>query len=470
MNDNKEFDDYIKGLFDKKPKVPSELRWEEMDFDLPNTNEQNKSNWKKYLALLLFLLIGIAIVYFGIDREKATITQLTEQPLNDVSVSNLIDRTELSKEDKSLLKNTLENKETSNKEQTLTKKITSNVSITKQDNPSSSTLNSKLNKANPVTKMVQEIEAFAPAHNEYSFNFTYSKNDIITKSSNNDVTPIAKQTIDTPIKPTPVITPSSPTIVTSTPKTAQSIIKTLPVISIGDLPTFNKTILKSTPNFTETDYADKNAKFCAEDIFIAYGLNNYKIKIDSTSILGKSINSAIGNSLKAGVRFRLNDNWTTNLQLKYDRYHSTFEHIHPLDTLYNGQRLVRIYRYEQTFHNNYTNTLGIQLGLEGKWQIAKRLQLSAGLGITPTYTLSATGKTTIDRINVERLVFDDEISRFSMNGGLSAGAIIPIHEFINVEATYQHNRFFLNHIFINHSTRTDQQNVFSLGLTYQLMN
>jgi len=51
---------------------------------------------------------------------------------------------------------------------------------------------------------------------------------------------------------------------------------------------------------------------------------------------------------------------------------------------------------------------------------------------------------------------------------LGAGVIVPINQSINVEATYQYNRFLFNNIFINNGIQSNQQNAVSLMITYRL--
>jgi len=125
-----------------------------------------------------------------------------------------------------------------------------------------------------------------------------------------------------------------------------------------------------------------------------------------------------------------------------------------LAPIYDLENLVKIYRTERTFHNNYTNTLGIKLGLERRLRVSNWLQLYAGLDIAPIYAISAIGKTVTDTM-VDELTYDNQVSRLSLSGGVSAGMIIPINRSINLEAAYQYNQFLFNGIFINNGISTD---------------
>lgn len=470
MNDNKEFDKYIKGLFDEDPKVPSELKWEKMDFDLPTTNEQsNKPNRKKYIGLLLLLFIAIAIAYFNVKKEEVIdyqpLTQSTQQPSDDKIRSKSNTYTSQPKKQDTKEANDLKEKQVS--DNSITQSHTQTVIQKIENTPAPNNIPKQISPSNTALAQTAKVSLATQINNQsISIN---SKNDFLKDFSENNTIPV--NTISKNVKPkSSISTPSfSPPLKTeSTQKSEQQITETLPIIQINNLPISNKSTLLPSPDLLQTDYVDNKSKFHFNEVYIGYGLNNFNLKTDSTStILKDKINKAIGNSLRAGVRLRLNDNWAGNFQLKYDRFHSTFEHIRSLDTLYDGQRLIRIYRYEETFHNNYTSTLGLQLGLERRWQVANRLQLYAGLGIAPTYALSATGKTTA-KTDVERLAFDNQVGRFSINGGISAGVIVPINQSINVEAAYQYNRFLFNNIFINNGIQSNQQNAVSLMITYRL--
>lgn len=89
MNEQKEFDDYIKGFFETDPAVPSELEWETMVFDLPEKPSNSfAKNGRKYLIALLVLLMIFPIVYFSIKKQNAgklntSSLVVAEQTLNE---------------------------------------------------------------------------------------------------------------------------------------------------------------------------------------------------------------------------------------------------------------------------------------------------------------------------------------------------------------------------------------------------
>lgn len=470
MSDHKEFDNYIKGLFDKDPKVPSELNWEEMNFDLPDTTnpveQTNKSGIKKYIGLLLLLLIAVSLIYFGTKKEEITEelrqapVQLTEQ-LSEDRTPNTVSETTKQK----------------------TQNASASHSTPKQTNPSIARYERDKTRPNPTThtkkeKALNTSISIALAQSPVTTiktkssdadEFINSKEDLSRNFSVNNNTPII---VETPSSTKEITSSFSPIIKdNSTQEIVLQTIENLSAIETSNLSLSsnkNEIELKQIPALSEVKEVKSGNRFKVEEVFVAYGLNNFGLKTDTSNILNEKVNNTIGNSFRMGVRLHLSDNWTANLGAKYDRYHSTFEHTRELEVEYDLPRLVRIYIYEETFHNNYTNTLGIQLGLERRWKIAKQLQLYAGIGITPTYTLSSIGKTTAGTL-VDELTYDNQVGKLSMNGGLSAGIIVPINRSINIEAAYQYNKFFLNDIFINKDIHTTQQSTLSLMLSYRLI-
>ncbi len=470
MNDHDKFDDYIKGLFDKEPKVPAELNWEEMEFDLPEPEKQSdKPDRKKYLGLLLLLLIAVAVVYFSIEKEKIAKHQA---PIE--TVEQFTENKPKSNANQHTTSNHIQAAPTSNDSQ-------KGIELSDEkiiSNPTIRTIKSK-NKAVSKPKSAQEKTSSSAINNSLpviisdkinQLNIINSKDDVLGVFSNTNTSQIAIQTNNNTSYKSAESPSSSPIDETKTPqKSIQLSIENLSTIPINILPVNNKIELISSPALSKMDDENNESKIHLEEVFVGYGLNNFNAKVEESNILKDKVTEAVGNSMSAGARFYLNDNWRANIQLKYDRYHSTFEHIRALDTLYrdDGNRLFRVYRYEETFHNNYTNTLGLQFGVERKWQVTERLQLYAGIGFIPTYAFSVNGKTTADTV-VDKLVFDNQTDKFSVSGSASAGLIIPINKSINIEAAYQYNRFFLNDIFINNGIQANQQNTISLMISYRL--
>jgi len=247
-------------------------------------------------------------------------------------------------------------------------------------------------------------------------------------------------------------------------------VEELPTIGMNKLPAFIKQEISLIGKPTLAYNSDRelpSSQFVMEDLLIGYAGNTYELKIADSNILKDKVSKAYAASFKAGLRFSINRNWKSSLVAKYDRYHSVFEHTRDLDVTYNLEALRKTSRKEFTYKNNYTNTIGLEFGIERRWPLIGQLQACTGIGITPTYSISTSGKTT-EGMLVDNLVHDEEVSKISINGGVTLGLIYPISRSINLEAAYQFNNFFLNSIFINNGIHTSKQSNISLGVSYRL--
>jgi len=117
VSKDKEFDNYIKGLFNEDPKAPSELRWEAMDFDLPNPKKKEPKSNKKYWLLLLLLLFTSSALYLATKYDLISIGQ-DSNALSQTSINN-------QKSEKTLSKNNLEIQNQSSKQQAITEEVNS---------------------------------------------------------------------------------------------------------------------------------------------------------------------------------------------------------------------------------------------------------------------------------------------------------------------------------------------------------
>jgi len=530
MKEHNEFDDYIKGFFNEEHEVPAELRWEFMDIELPNTTTPNKSTNRKLwgLLILLFLFIVIPIIFLSIRKQKVstlkdptkvveqivdealrsgtnnfkanqkkqaistdkerqyeTIASKIEQPENEAITSNA-KTNKIDRKNQVVDISTKQNGESSliKYNQMLNKAADLNSENLKRDeiNPII-TMPRKHNKTNalivnePVNKSIlsNSIKSKLNEKNQDKFdlNYTLQKTNVQknfienSNSKRKDDFDNSTENIDTKAEHNATGSSVSKINSKSTQESTTRIIEILPIISMNNLPhLFSKSIeLKERQTSFEKDSFDKKSKVA--EIVIAFGYNNFNLKIEDTNILKDKISKVRDWSYKAGIKFRLNTNWKTNLYFKYDRYHTKFEHSRDLTPIYDYENFLKIKRKEVTIHNNFTKTLGLQLGLERTLFTINQLQLYTGIGVTPTYTLSTDGKTT-GGILVDTLVYNSEVGKLSVQGGLNIGVVYTINASILVEATYQFNQFFGNEIFINNKIQTSKQSVMSLGLIYRL--
>ncbi len=442
MNEQKEFDKYIKGLFNEDPKVPSELKWEAMDIELPDNVVHSKKSRRKYILFFLFIFLVTSIAYFSINRKDAvkvqTSTAIAEQIQEEAKLSAPIIEKKM---DDPIL--TLEAKEAS----------TSTISNT--------TTVQSVQKAEAKPYNITSIAGYASG-NEHS----------ITKQSDNNVkTNVALKEVDSSSlndETTKIVLSRSVQVDEPIQKQEYQIVELLPGKGIDFLKIdYAKDVtLELNPLFSNNkDHT--NGSFKIKEFFVGYGYNHFKLNVKESNVLKDKVKNVFGQSFNVGLRLDMNKNWRTQIVLKYDRYHSAFDHTRILDPEVDIQNYRIINREEITYHNNFTNTLGLQLGLDRKLSIANHFQIYAGVNIMPTYMLNTTGKTTDDTI-VRTLSYDDQNGKLSIAGGLNAGLVFSVNRSVNLELVYQMNQFFFNDIFINDGIKTNQQHAVSLLLTYKL--
>jgi len=501
MKNHKEFDKYIKGLFEKDPEIPSELNWEAMDFDFPQTTEQNdKTNYKKYIGILLLLLFTTSIGYFyfnemgiftktsssllstdesifsksnfrdnvssRLESKEPTNLQLNERPTqlvselstNESPTSNYTFEEKNKNKDKGIAQNTVTKINASTKKSVLQAELSTDKKTTpilnKQDDLASNNTVKGTNNSTSQTNNLLNVK-------QNKANLPKSYIGHTSTIGTNETSKAKTKTESNSIETSPVL--SQTNLVQS------SIANPLPRIQISNLPNTEISDLAIATPFpkAKNNVQKSKNKIKMSEVFIGYGYNTFNLNIDDTDILKDKVNNVRGSSLKAGIRLNKNTDWSVSLLLKYDQYHSTFDHIRALEPIVDFKNLRRIKREEVTFHNNYTNTIGLQIGLERNVKVLNLFQLYAGMNIAPTYTLSAKGKTTENTI-VSDLIYDNDISKFALNGGVNLGVIYPINPSLNIELAYQYNRIFLDGIFINNDIITNQQNALFFTISYKL--
>ena len=454
MSENKKFDGYIKGLFEEDPEIPSELSWEAMDFDLPNAKVDKQSN-RRYLLLLLLLLflISTALVYvgsYGNEEVKALLSRPSptqasdkmEKPHTEEQIS--IHHTE----ELSVPANGEERSKALNSPSIESTK----TFITTQENKPSNFRNSAKNLArNSTSKKVIS----ANDQVEDQINSIEKTPEGIGTNINNESTKIASSFSSK------LATNLYQDLARQTVQTFSSIpLSKLNLLAPKELALALKPSLR-TPNHV-------NKKFGIEAVFFGYGYNSFDLSIEESSSLKNKLNSVLSQSYKAGVRLHLTNKWKMNIMLRYDRFHSTLEYTRDLEPRIDAARLIKIYRKEMIFNNNYTNTIALQAGVERNFHLFNRLNLYGGIGLAPTYTMSSTGKTT-DDLTLSALMDDRQVNKLSLSGALSAGVVFPINRSINLELAYQFNKFIGSEIFINNGSSTTQQSSLSLMISYRLM-
>lgn len=546
MREHKEFDDYIKGLFDKDPEVPSELNWEAMDFDLPKTevvekDDKKEKKYRKYIGLLLLLLFTTVIGFLGINKYKSNTVQKTVLESSESRASELPSSGLASEESESVTneltnnnpigKPTGEDQSIESLAESLTEPLTNAEAKESQALPTNSE-SEELQGLRTQDKLTDneptKVQTTAVSNEQKEIASLLVENEIkdyqtsISSTKGEDSKEIVKQmvnkeSIQTPKTFTKGLTEQlleqnrsnntdASTLPNSTQDKSSSIIETTEVIntrpvksnggnvkkdnvkennaeedreinslsllqsiSVNSLskPIINKEDLNILAPKTIKKEENSKTKSKAIELYVGYGYNVFNLNIPESNILQGKLSRGLGKSFTSGVRFDINDSWKVSAQVNYDQYHSTFEHIRDLDSAIDFTKFQRVHRQEKTFHNNYTNTLGLQLGLERRFSISKVLHLYPSIGIAPTYVISTKGKTT-DGTETNTLTYNDQVNKLSASGGLNIRMVYSLNPSLNLEMAYQYKQFLSNGIFINNGVFAKQQNTLSLMVSYRL--
>lgn len=510
MSEHKKFDDYIKGLFDENPKVPSDLNWEEMNFDLPIPEEKGKKSNKKYIGILLLFFFVTSIGFFGLMRNKlANTTPISSKAPTDLSseiggMTGIVEQSKINSKEfinQDRVASKEENLEkgfilSKNQTQLPAKSIAKEVEVKNFANQTSNQVPTKsVVKEGSVPKSIADSnesklnDGFAitrvPVSNNHKGNSSNPET-IISFSAkamtdlNEESSQLYKRNeankLNEPLVGNPM--PNSEEVSGKKESPNRSGFNLIPekgpaaeyleplsiVLSNNSATDLKPELSPPSPISEKTQKGTSNV----EALFLGYGYNKFSLNIANSNPLKDKVESAFGNTFKIGIRLNLNQNWKTNVQLKLDRYHSTFEYARDLEPIYDLDSFSKYHRQEITFHNNYTNTIGLQLGVERRFKLNNSFDLYAGIGISPTYVLSASGKTLVDGQTIEDLVDDNQSDKFTINAGVNLGMIYNLNPSVSVELAYQYNRFLLGDIFINKDISTNQQNALSLILSYRL--
>jgi len=507
MKERDEFDDYIKGLFSKDPVVPAELEWEAMDIEIPKATKPNRKFWSILLLLLLFASTSIIFL----TKKRETKKQNNEVVTIDEETNKIITNSNNKQnENRTLTSNKAEEINTLNtntkineakladlenielETQLTLAKPKKDVNLQKQDETFKEikTVNAVTNEKNYVNNFEPKADKKTTKTNEVII--SQLKNEPIAEklplndfSQNQPIKIDTKQKVD--ITSSEIVTYKNNNTnlnnslgsiaknefkeTTTSPNTKALVVKqnvlsqinVLPLISANNLSADNESI--ELTKFRK--FSNKNTPKNKIAFVLSYGYNTFNLKIEETNVLKDKLNNVFGNSFKTGIKINLNKNWKTNVLLSFNQFHSTFEHTRDLETVFDTDNFLKIKRKEITYHNNYTNTLGLEVGVERNLYTIDRFHLLAGVALTPTYALSATGKTTNNTL-VEKLVYDSKFGKISMGGSINIGAVYSVNKSISLEAAYQFNKLFINEIFINNNITTNQFNIFTLGISYRL--
>ena len=485
MSEHKEFDDYVKGLFDKDPKVPAGLDWESMGFDLPKPSTPEKKPWRRYFWLLLLpLLFGtcsLGYFYFG-NSNLLPLSESTQNSSN-IEMTTTIPITATTKEanSNSNEKNGLSSQDTEASNEELNSSsivvnadvenvdvIAESLAIEKPSNNLGATLTSPTSftkDSNITTGLLEDISG--TSQNE--IDWVNDNSEILIGSSNEQ---IINNTITLEHVNRPLLIDETDSIELGSKRNLS--INTLTELSLLPI-LWTELNLEKRNTRLELGYFDSvistsysiQRKFKFDAIYVGFGYSELDAyEADSIGLLDSYINPGVGQTFYVGVRMNLFNRINTNLKINYDRMHTVFEHSAELASIYDFDNNTLTKRTEITYHNNYTNVLSLNLGIEARSKRIGRFEGFIGLGLQPGYVVSVGGKTLSER-SVEFISLDNAPNKFSLSGGASAGLQYVLSRNVELGLGYYFNRTLIQPIFINNSVLTKQHQKISLSIGYR---
>lgn len=495
MREDKEFDDYVKGLFENDPNTPAELEWESMEFELPQTAQPKNKLGRKFLWLLLLpLLFGTCSVgYFYLNNTSS---------LKITNVNNSSNSNEQISDNNANANSALQNTDKENNaitEISTAEDVTENmVTSTTEKNPQQANLSmDKIEKAindvkdnsnNPSMTSDKAKDPELLTNRSHVGNFVISTPVIEKQNSKSELNTVSKINSSTA-----QVTPISNVVENNNIKTIEKSSSPLVVISDGNKleqnsffnsPDYLPVILRDLEIPIREELSDtivKNLDVLSFDptiasdaskpkidaFYIGYGYSRLKlIREDSTDFRRQSLRPGTGKYFYVGARKNLNSFLSANVQLNYDRLHTIFEYSRELDPIFDFQNSSVTYRTENTYHNNYTDLLGVQLGMELRKEVFDKLVGFVGLGVTPAFVLKSTGRTIRNR-SVGELIYDDNFSKFSLATTVKAGLNYNIDDTFEIGLCYDLNAVLRNKVFISDYVSSKLQHKLSLSLGYR---
>lgn len=432
MKEDKEFDKYVKGLFNEDPLVPVELKWDAMEFDLPSPEAKKKKKKRGFFFIILLLMAwggGIFTYKYLMSfnsNDTATITQNQDKNNQEQPLSVIIDAKKKNTEVVELIEKTIA-------------PIISQKTSTQKSNEIFNENNENTFTKNDVRESISLIDNIDLG----------DRVDREIRSSENDIKDQVKR---------------------ASPKQNVEIEK-LPFLKIdkvfSDLIAATEDTIRVETFFEASTKANDKIKLSMKDVFIGFGFNSFGMNHVQPNLLASKVYDDLGKSFSLGTRINCKKNWDIKIMAKYDQYHSTFQHERNLDPSYDVQSLIKTETKEVTFHNNYSHAVSLQVGVARNWDLSFA-QLHLNAGMSPTYMIKARGKTTFDTV-VEELIVDPEMNNFSLSQDFGIGLLYPINSVVNIGLDYQYSHFFSDGIFVNHNIFANQQNTLLVNFTYRFL-
>lgn len=464
MKEQNNFDQYINKIFKDEWTTPDELAWEHMDIPIP----KKRSKKRGLLILIPFAFLVSSVLIYSLlntnnpslvvnqNQTPDTSTIVEQNKLVDVKQSTKSEhklqtsntstptKTITNSIDKTPAKNAIATqKEQTPPNQTITtnKKLTATVpNPSKQTiHTTTTTINTNRSSSYLPTEPTISIENQQTNQQKPSNQRLPINERTIEQSPTNNQPPIAEKTIKKTVNKTIVFLPSKP--MSQVEQTSES----LTFESLNNKKKLSKSASKSIA------------------IFAHAGPNTYTLKTQTDSLPFDQLDASNGLSISLGFRAYIRPKTSLSIGFQYDEYHSIFQHRHEARTYSSADGTTQIVEFDRHYHNNYTRTAGISLGLNQHLPIAKWLEASGGIYLAPSYRLNSTGKTVFNNTVVE-LSDLPETKKFNLGYGVTGGIAIPVHSNLKLTGGYQLQLTSGKGVFINQTAFSKMAHRYVLGV------
>ncbi|MEM1220517.1 MAG: hypothetical protein AAGH79_16465 [Bacteroidota bacterium] len=417
MKDN-QFEKALRKLFHKDPVVPDTFHWENMDIELP---EKKQTRGGFYFWRMSLLLLALFLLVAGVWNWS---TSSVDGLYSGEPTASAV------RQESSCLEGIVGNDEIQQ----------------------SSVLPINRKGGSDYTVAKKKISLPRPLHKRSNHNSTESLNSSaspdlqsVSTGSTEDLIAYESATYDL------------------FPISQQQILQPVAVLSFESLQ------FKASSIPLSDEVLVKEPKVQKDDnrFFLALGYNRFTLNPTENTPLLNKVSTTLGRSFSGGFQI----SWTSKLrfitQVNYDQFHSVFQHARSLDTIVDAANALRTIRTELTYHNNYSYSLGLKMGLRQSFDVASFGQLYLGGGLEGLYLMEVRGKTT-NGLFTEALFVDADTPKTSLGVSVEAGISIPINDRIHFETTYSLRCILLNPVFINYDLYSNYQHTLSLGLSYSI--
>ena len=348
--ENSEFDKFIQLNTEEEINVPDGLNWESMNIPLPTKKKRRIFFW--------FWVGGILISFMGgiFTYKNFFATQTT-------------DNSSITQENKTLSQRPV--------------------------------MNNLVEKSNISTGDISQLQSKS-----------FSQKPLAKTSSNNDQNLIAQKALDISL----LINLNQSESVAIKPTTeikeelgAEKFVKNnnFNPVFVAQIPSIHFLLSEKSFDFrinlNDRNIISSQEKNPKQAIFLSFGLNQYRSNYTTANqriALEIAENETLGETIEIGWNYYLKNKFFVQSGVAYERLHSTFTYSEDLGTTVSFDLGQKTQRNRHIFHNNYLETVQLNLGLGRNFDFGKNWGSDFVVRLSPNYKIKAEGRTLADDFSV----------------------------------------------------------------------